>query len=83
MAEEPVAAAAVGQSPKEDDADMADAVAPPAQDQEKPDVNLDDLFAGMDSDDEEFPSSKPQPQLATQASNSSSSSDEAVLTPTS
>lgn len=83
MAEEPVAAAAVAQSPKEDDVDMADAAAPPAQDQEKPDVNLDDLFADMDSDDEEFPSSKPQPQIATQASNLSSSSQETVLTPTS
>jgi len=82
MAEEPVAAAVErGQSPKEDDVDMADAAAPPAQ--EKPDVNLDDLFADMDSDDEEFPSSKPQPQTATQASNSPSSSDEVVLTPTS
>ncbi|KAK0749945.1 eukaryotic and archaeal DNA primase small subunit [Schizothecium vesticola] len=82
MAEEPVAAVVErGQSPKEDDVDMADAAAPPAQ--EKPDVNLDDLFADMDSDDEEFPSSKPPPQIATQDSNSSSPSDEVVLTPTS
>ncbi|KAK1829378.1 eukaryotic and archaeal DNA primase small subunit [Podospora conica] len=84
MADEPVAAA-VAQSPKQEDVDvdvdMADAAAPPAP--EKPDVNLDDLFADMDSDDEEFPSSKPPPQIATQVSNSSSSSEEAVLTPTS
>ena len=76
MADEPVDAA-VAQSPGED-VDMADAAATDAP--EKPDVKLDDLFADMDSDDEEFPSSKPPPQKGTQGSSSSNSG---VATPTS
>ena len=76
MADDPVDGA-VAQSPCED-VDMADVAAPDAP--EKSDVKLDDLFADMDSDDEEFPSSKPPAQQATQASSSSNSG---IATPTS
>ena len=81
MADAP-ATGASAQSPMED-TEMIDAGATEVVTtgtQAKSDVKLDELFADVDSDDEEFPSSRPQ---APKASQSSGSSSPAVLTPTS